>query len=92
MVADTPFRIYTDPRDLFLDSHLLGKLTGKFAWFSSTQPPSNTPPAISIKPFNIVQMVLQLLGIPFAFGFVSKESNGGRMYVLYSRCNYTIRC
>jgi hypothetical protein len=87
MKANTPFRIYTDPRDLFLDTHLLGKLTGKFAWFSNasaaTGPadkpiiPPKTPPAIVQKPLQPVQLLLSLLGVPFEFGFASETSNGG---------------
>lgn len=84
ITADTPFRVYTDPRDLFLDTHLLGKLTGKFAWFSNANGPTGkTPPPISIKPLNPVQMILSLLGVPFEFGFASDVSNGRWLYAMY---------
>ena len=73
IAADTPFRIYTDPRDLFLDTDLMSKLTGKLVMFSSANGVSNTTPTISIKPFSDLQ---SLLG-PFEFGFTQKESNGG---------------
>lgn len=61
--AHSPFRIFTDPRDLFLDTHLIGKLTGQFAWFSSTpgQPPALAMPTPAIKPFMPVQLVLNFL-------------------------------
>lgn len=79
VTANTPFRVFTDPRDLFLDTHLMGKFYGQFAWFSTKpgQPPSKTPPAITVKPLNTVQMLLQLLGVPFQFGFTEINSNGG---------------
>jgi hypothetical protein len=37
--AQSPFRIFTDPRDLFLDTHLRGKFLGQFSWFSSSVSP-----------------------------------------------------
>lgn len=79
IAANTPFRVFTDPRDLFLDTHLLGKLQGKFAWFSNANdtPPSQNPPPITLKPLAPVQQILQMLGIPFEFGFTQAESNGG---------------
>lgn len=81
IVADTPFRIYTDPRDLFLDTHLMGKIYGKFAWFSHATNPnaddSLMPPTITVKPLQPVQELLQLLGVPFEFGFTTTVSNGG---------------
>ncbi len=77
IIANTPFRIYTDPRDLFLDTHLLGKLTGQFSWFSSVGGIKPAAPPISIKPLNPVQAILSLLGIPFQFGFASPNSGGG---------------
>ena len=79
VAAYTPFRVFTDPRDLFLDTHLLGKLQGKFAWFSNAngQKQGKTPPAITLKPLAPVQQLLQMLGVPFEFGFTQAESNGG---------------
>jgi hypothetical protein len=76
-VANTPFRIYSDPRDLFLDSHITKFTTGKFAWFSSANGPQKSAPPITIKPLNPVQAILQLLGVPFEFGFTQEDSNGG---------------
>jgi hypothetical protein len=35
ITADSPQRIYTDPRDLFLDTHFAGKMQGNFVFFSS---------------------------------------------------------
>lgn len=76
--ANTPFRTFTDPRDLFLDTHLVGKIFGQFAWFSTPAGGKPMmPPAITVKPFDKVQMILNLLGVPFQFGFASEESNGG---------------
>jgi len=79
VAANTPFRVFTDPRDLFLDTHLLGKLQGKFAWFSNAtgQKQGMNPPAITLKPLQPVQQILQMLGVPFEFGFIQKESGGG---------------
>lgn len=79
VAANTPFRIFTDPRDLFLDTHLYGKLYGKFAWFSNATGEKQTinPPAITIKPLQPVQQIIQMLGIPFEFGFVQEDSAGG---------------
>ena len=77
IAADTPFRIYTDPRDLFLDSDLMSKLTGKLIMFSSANGLSDTPPQISIKPFEKLQNIISLLGIPAEFGFTQADSNGG---------------
>mgnify|MGYP003302406291 CR=1 FL=1 len=76
--AQSPFRIFTDPRDLFLDTHLQGKFMGTFSWFSSTASPtpSIAPPAISVKPFAPVQMILGMLGIPVQFGFAVPSTNG----------------
>jgi hypothetical protein len=59
ITADDPQRIFTDPRDLFLDTHLMGKLQGKFAWFSSVIPTDS--PSITVKPFAPAQMLLQAL-------------------------------
>lgn len=69
ITADTPQRIFTDPRDLFLDTHLAGKFQGKFAWFSSTMPMPDitTPPPISNKPFAPAQMLLNVLGVNVEF-------------------------
>jgi hypothetical protein len=77
-ITDTPFRIYTDPRDLFLDTHIGKITTGTFSWFSSSQgAPQSAPPAIVQKPLNPVQAILSLLGIPFQFGFSNTDSGGG---------------
>ena len=60
--AHSPFRIFTDPRDLFLDTHLQSKLLGQFAWFSSPENSATVGPVIpSLKPFAPVQMILPLL-------------------------------
>lgn len=79
ILADTPFRVFTDPRDLFLDTHLVGKVMGKFAWFSHAADPEENlmPPAITVKPLQPVQQLLQLLGVPFEFGFTTEKSMGG---------------
>lgn len=61
MHSDSEFRVFSDPRDLFLDTHLLGKLTGQFSWFSSVNGIKNAPPPILIKPLNTVQVLLNML-------------------------------
>lgn len=73
--ANTPFRVYSDPRDLFLDTHLVGKLMGKFAWFNTaTESNTYSPPAITEKPFEEVQAILSLLGLNVEFGFASDDN------------------
>lgn len=80
MTADTPFRIFTDPRDLFFDSNLYNRFMGKFYLFSSNSS-SNIPmldiPVNTIKPFKVIQMIAALLGLPAQFGFVQQDSHGG---------------
>ena len=77
IAADTPFRIFTDPRDLFFDSDLKSKIAGKFIMFSSANGISSTPPNISVFPFKNAQDIIKLLGIPVEFGFTQENSNGG---------------
>lgn len=79
ITADAPQRIYTDPRDLFLDTHLIGKLQNNFVFFSSSIPGGNplSPPPPQIVPFRPVQMVINALGVPASLGFASPNSNGG---------------
>lgn len=47
----------------------MGKLQGKFAWFSSTMQMGDptTPPPITVKPFMSVQSLLMAFGVPFEF-------------------------
>ena len=58
--AQSPFRIFTDPRDLFLDTNLKGKLKGTFCWFNSSAAAGGTE-TITVKPFMPVQLILNFL-------------------------------
>jgi hypothetical protein len=74
--ANSPLRVYTDPRHLFFDSNLKAKIGGNFVMFST---PNSTPgeiPVASIKPFEQFQTALNLIGLPFSFGFKSADSGG----------------
>lgn len=75
--TNTPFRIFTDPRDLFLDSHLESKIAGQFIWFSTAAETIEGPPPIIIKPMESVQALLSMVGMPGGFGFAAEDSKGG---------------
>ena len=81
IAADTPFRIFTDPRDLFFDSSLPKKILGKYTLFSSQKSTGNILSDLTVqstvKPFQAIQMLLNLLGLPGQFGFTSMDSGGG---------------
>lgn len=82
--SDTPFRVFTDPRDLFLDTHLTGKFTGQFSWFSSSVTTNTlTVPPITVKPLENIQLLLNALGINISFGFANiNQLNGGCPYCI----------
>lgn len=80
MTASTPFTIFTDPRDLFFDTDLKNKLKGKYYLFSSMSSPDNplfNMPMNTVKPFQALQSVAGMAGIPAQFGFSSMDSGGG---------------
>lgn len=80
MTANTPFTIYTDPRDLFFDSHLKSRFTGKYYMFSSINSSDNPFfdfPINTVKPFQTLQMLANLIGVPAEFGFSGMDSGGG---------------
>lgn len=81
MIANSPQRIYTDPRDLFFDSSLPKKILGKYTLFSSNTTDGTILGDLNVqstvKPFQIIQMLLNILGLPGQFGFTDMQSNGG---------------
>lgn len=76
IMSNSPFRIYTDPRDLFFDSDLTSKMTGKMICFSTVSG-DMTPKVAKYKPMEKAQALLELIGIPVQFGFTTDDSNGG---------------
>jgi hypothetical protein len=74
--ANSPLRVYTDPRHLFFDSDLKAKTTGRFVMFSTPGSAPGDIPTVSIKPFELFQTALKVIGLPFEFGFKSANSGG----------------
>lgn len=76
IMSNSPFRVYTDPRDLFFDSDLTSKMTGKIICFSTVSG-SMTPKVAKYKPMEKAQALLEVIGVPVQFGFTTDNSNGG---------------
>lgn len=80
MKANTDFNIYTDPRDLFLDTDMEQKFNQKFVWFSHNkntlpgQPAEIAVPIVDEAATLALNLIKAALGIQFDIGFAAMET------------------